>query len=81
VGGKHRLRMTLPSGDRKPIGTFDTWEEAEGASDAIASAARDTPGLGTGQALEGVPDPSTISERDTRFELATFGLGSRRSTN
>ena len=26
-------------------------------------------------------DPLKISERDTSLELATFGLGSRRSTN
>src|SRR5580700_591287 len=30
VGNRHRVRLTLPSGDRKPLGTYDTWDEAEG---------------------------------------------------
>jgi integrase len=57
------------------------------ATDAIASAARDTPGSpavigqSIGQASGGVSNSLMISERDTSLELATFGLGSRRSTN
>jgi len=30
VGSKYRVRLTLPTGERKPLGTYDTREEAEG---------------------------------------------------
>ena len=57
-----------------------TQRHAHLASDAIASAARDTPGF-IGHGSGGTSNSLTISERDTSLELATFGLGSRRSTN
>ena len=43
VGGKHRVRLTLPSGERRPLGTFDTWEDADAARRAAL------------EALEGLP--------------------------
>jgi integrase len=30
VPGGFRVRMTLPTGDRKPLGVYPTWDEAEG---------------------------------------------------
>lgn len=30
VGDKFRVRLSLPNGERKPLGTFETWDEAEG---------------------------------------------------
>jgi integrase len=30
VGQKFRVRLSLPNGERKPLGTFETWDEAEG---------------------------------------------------
>lgn len=38
AAGRYRVRITTPSGDRKPVGTFDTREEAETHLAAIEEA-------------------------------------------
>ena len=43
TGGKYRVRMTLPSGERRPLGTYDTWEEAEGVRLAALEALEERP--------------------------------------
>jgi hypothetical protein len=38
VGNKYRARLSLPNGERRPLGTFGTWDEVEGVRRAALEA-------------------------------------------
>ena len=67
VSNGYRVRMTTPKGDREPLGTFPTWEEAEAVRLAAVEALERRPG-GNVQTLRDFGD-AWLETRDRAKEI------------